>query len=229
MLQLPISEIYPAVQGEGLHKNPAVFVRVWGCNLRCGWNKRKDGRTQCDTPYAVFEGKDILTDIGDIIKKIKKYSPKHVVFTGGEPTLLQFALLQIFKELPDYFIEVETNGTINILKEFAEKVHQFNISPKLKSSNQWNESGSQRINVKALQTFPQEKSIFKFVITSRKDISEIQEITRSLCIPIYLMPQGETRQQIIRNLPLVLNLCLQYGYGFTNRDHIIAYGKKRGV
>ncbi len=228
-MKLPISEIYPAVQGEGLHKTPAVFVRLWGCNLRCGWNKRRDGKIQCDTPYAVFEGKNKLMDINDIITKIKQYPIKHVVFTGGEPTLFQFAILKIIKELPNYFIEVETNGTINLFKEFSEKVDQFNISPKLKSSNQWEGYDSKRINLSALQTFPPEKSIFKFVITSKKDIPEIQRITKNFSIPIYLMPQGETRQQIIKNLPLVLDLCLQYSYGFTNRDHIIAYGKKKGV
>lgn len=228
-MKLPISEIYPAVQGEGLHKTPAVFVRIWGCNLRCGWNQRKDGKTQCDTPYAVFEGKNILMSIKEIITRIKKYPLKHIVFTGGEPTLFQFALLQILKELPDYFIEVETNGTINLLQEFSKRVDQFNISPKLKSSNQWPGYNNKRINEKALHTFPEEKSILKFVINSKNDISEIQQITEKFDIPIYLMPQGETRQQIVKNLPFVLDLCLKYNYGFTNRDHIIAYGKKRGV
>ncbi len=228
-MKLPISEIYPAIQGEGLHKTAAIFVRVWGCNLRCGWNQRKDGKTQCDTPYAVFEGKNTLMSIEDTIKRIKEYPPKHLVFTGGEPTLFQFALIEIIKQLPDYFIEVETNGTINLLKEFSKRVNQFNISPKLKSSNQWPGYNNKRINEKALLTFPPEKSIFKFVINSKNDISEIQQITEKFDIQIYLMPQGETRQQIVKNLPFVLDLCLKYNYGFSNRDHIIAYGKKRRV
>lgn len=228
-MKLPISEIYPAVQGEGLHKTPAVFVRVWGCNLRCGWNKRKDGKTQCDTPYAVFEGKNTLMSIKEIVTQIKKYPIKHLVFTGGEPTLFQFALLEILKEFPAHFIEVETNGTINLLEDFSMRVNQFNISPKLKSSKQWQGYDTKRINEKALKTFPQEKSIFKFVINSKEDISEIKQITKDFTISTYLMPQGETRQQIVKNLPLVLDLCLKYGYGFSNRDHIIAYGKKRGV
>ncbi len=171
-MKLPISEIYPAIQGEGLHKTPAIFVRVWGCNLRCGWNQRKDDKTQCDTPYAVFEGKNSLMSIEDIVRKIKEefekknfwrnkyqkipnraknsaispplenfahqktnyakfskeYPFKHLVFTGGEPTLFQFTLIEIIKELSDYFIEVETNGTINLLKEFSERVNQFIVN-----------------------------------------------------------------------------------------------------
>ncbi len=228
-MKLPISEIYPAVQGEGLHKTPAIFVRIWGCNLRCGWNQRKDGKTQCDTPYAVFEGKNTLMSIKEIITQIKKYPLKHLVFTGGEPTLFQFALIEIIKELPDHFIEVETNGTINLLENFSKRVNQFNISLKLKSSNQWQGYDAKHINLKALHTFPPKKSIFKFVITSEKDIHEVREIEKDFTIPTYLMPQGETRQQIIKNLPFVLDLCLKYEYGFTNRDHILAYGKKRGV
>ena len=99
----------------------------------------------------------------------------------------------------------------------------------MKSSNQWWGYDAKRINLKALETFHSEKSIFKFVISSEEDIAEIQQITKNLNIPIYLMPQGETRQQIIKNLPLVLDLSLKYNYGFTSRDHIIVYGKKRGV
>ena len=226
---IPICEIYPAVQGEGLHKTPAIFVRVWGCNLRCGWNQRDDGKTQCDTPYAVFEGTKTLLDIEEIIWQIQKSGITHVVFTGGEPTLFQYALLKMMEKLSGYFIEIETNGTIIINPDLARRVDQFNISPKLKSSNQWPGYDSQRINLKALDTFPPGKSLFKFVISSEADILEINEITQNSSIPIYLMPQGETRAQIIKNMPLVLDLCLKYGYGFTNRDQIIAYGKKRGV
>ena len=229
MMVLPISEIYPAVQGEGLHKTPAVFVRVWGCNLRCGWNQRKDGKTQCDTPYAVFEGEKKMMPIHDVVQKIQEYSSSHLVFTGGEPTLFQEQLLAVASHFPQAFIEVETNGTIPLGPAFAQRVNQFNISPKLKSSNQWEKYDLTRINLAALKTFPAEKSILKFVIASADDLAEIQQLTAVVHFPVYLMPQGETREQIIQKLPEVLDLCLRYGYGFTNRDHIIAYGQKRGV
>ncbi|MBI4152128.1 7-carboxy-7-deazaguanine synthase QueE [Candidatus Woesearchaeota archaeon] len=228
-MKLPISEIYSAVQGEGLHKTPAIFVRFWGCNLRCGWNQRSDGKTQCDTPYAVFEGTKRMMSAEEVVEEIKRFKLKHVVFTGGEPALFQFGLKEMITQLPSYFIEMETNGTIPIDNAVAQLIQQFNISPKLKSSNQWVGYGDKRIQYPALKTFPPEKSIFKFIITSKKDISEIREITKLFGIPVYLMPQGETRQQIVKSLPGLLELCLKHGYGFTNRDQIIAYGKKRGV
>jgi len=225
-MKAPISEIYHVVQAEGLHKTPAVFVRFWGCNLRCAFNG-----TDCDTPYAVYKGeKDLMTQ-EQIIDKIKSFNCKHIVFTGGEPMLFQKMILEIISYLgTDYFIEIETNGTIEPQALMWGYIDQFNISVKLKSSNQWDGYDNKRINPDALILFPHDKSIFKFVVCSEDDIDEIKEIIKiAPDIKVYLMPEGDNRETLLKNIAPTMELCLKYGWGFTNRDHILAYDKKRGV
>jgi 7-carboxy-7-deazaguanine synthase len=48
---LTVNEIFHSIQGESTSAGvPCVFVRLTGCNLRCGW---------CDTAYAVHEGRSM--------------------------------------------------------------------------------------------------------------------------------------------------------------------------
>lgn len=96
-----INEIFYSIQGEGTYTGtPCVFVRFAGCNLKCPF---------CDTKHEPYKE---YTD-EDIIREIEKYPTKHVVLTGGEPTLQiteEFIYLLHAKE---YFIHIETNGTRN--------------------------------------------------------------------------------------------------------------------
>jgi len=225
-MKLPVSEIYPAIQGEGQYRTKALFIRVWGCNLRCQFNGKC-----CDTPYAVIEGDKKQMDPMEVVEEIHKNGIKHIVFTGGEPLLYQKHLWEIIGQLTgEHFIEVETNGTIPVVREMKEYVDQFNISVKLKSSKQMKGYSRQRINLDALNEFPLGKSTFKFVVSSEDDIREIKKIEEIRPdIPITLMPEGETQEQVLKNLPETLELCMKHNYGFTNRDHILAFGKKRGV
>lgn len=230
-MKVPISEMYCAVQAEGKYRTPAVFIRFWGCNLRCGFNVEEGTQGRCDTPYAVFRGDKQLMEVNDIVQFINSSKINHIVFTGGEPTLYQKQIIEIV-ECCSYslFVELETNGTIPITKECLKCVDQFNISVKLKSSKQWIGFDKLRINNEALLSFPSDKSTFKFVINSYNDIDEIQKITSiNPNIRVTLMPQGETRKDILKNISSTLELCMKYKYGFSNRDHILAFDVKRGV
>ncbi len=94
-----INEIFYSIQGEGFFTGTAaVFVRFSGCNLNCDF---------CDTQHQ--EGEMMSKE--DILAKIEPYPSKHLVFTGGEPSLfLDADFVQFFKNA-GYFIQIETNGT----------------------------------------------------------------------------------------------------------------------
>lgn len=101
MLQL--SEIFYSIQGEGTHVGiPAVFVRLAGCNLSCGF---------CDTDYAV----KFFSGIEDVVRRIRDIAPqcRTVILTGGEP-LAQTEALDLVEVLRarGYAIHIESNGTI---------------------------------------------------------------------------------------------------------------------
>jgi 7-carboxy-7-deazaguanine synthase len=46
---------------------------------------------------------------------------------------------------------------------------------------------------------------------------------------VYIMPAGQTRQQLILMYPIVMEMCIKEGFNFTGRTHIIAYDDKREV
>ncbi len=109
-----INEIFYSLQGEGYYTGtPAVFLRMSGCNLKCGF---------CDTSH---ESHTIMT-IDEIIDAVTDFPARHIVITGGEPTLqLDAALTTRLKE-EGFYIQIETNGTHPV----APAVDWVTVSPK---------------------------------------------------------------------------------------------------
>lgn len=97
-----VNEIFYSLQGEGAHTGTAaIFIRLSGCNLACPF---------CDTEHQTYE--ELSRE--DILQAIVGYGARHLVFTGGEPALqLDEETVRFFKQ-QGYFIQVETNGTINM-------------------------------------------------------------------------------------------------------------------
>ena len=78
-MKIKISEVFYSLQGEGIQIGiPTVFVRLFGCDLRCSW---------CDSMYAV-EGTDFsVLEINQVIDNVLSYQCANVCITGGEPLL----------------------------------------------------------------------------------------------------------------------------------------------
>lgn len=129
--QLPIVEIFHSIQGEGSRVGePATFVRLAGCNLRCSW---------CDTPYSwSAEGlrtarKQTLEEVASTIRE------QALVITGGEPMLHAKHLLEFVQHARDagvQHITIETNGTIVPEPELATRIDLWSVSPKLPGSGE---------------------------------------------------------------------------------------------
>ena len=65
-----------------------------------------------------------------------------------------------------------------------------------------------------------------------ESLVEIEEFRVKMNIPkdkTYIMPAGDTRETLIEMYPKVFELCAEYGYNMTGRDHIIAYDTRRQV
>lgn len=97
-----VNEIFYSIQGEGYFTGtPAVFIRFTGCNLKCPF---------CDTEHG--QGSEMTNE--EIVEYISRYPSKHVVLTGGEPSLqVDSPLCQALKER-GCFLQMETNGTVDI-------------------------------------------------------------------------------------------------------------------
>lgn len=109
-----VNEIFHSLQGEGRHTGRvAVFVRFAGCNLRCPF---------CDTDF------DDYTEMTaeEIVSEVKRYGPRFVVLTGGEPTLqVDEALTSLF-HAHGFTLAMESNGTRPVPKG----IDWLTISPK---------------------------------------------------------------------------------------------------
>ena len=133
--------------------------------------------------------------------------------------LQQDAIKEIRKEFPDYYIEIETNGSQPVLCE--DEVNLFTVS--YKTSN----SGNAPYELKTKN----EKCVYKFVVDSPKDFQEIEEIISRYKLPaekIFLMPQGVTREELLKKHDFITEYCKKKGYRFTTRLHILNWGAARG-
>ena len=257
-----IIESFISIQGEGLRTGrPTLFIRLSGCNLRCVFRNSAGKVTSCcDTPYASFEGsftEGKYTD-DDVIKMLTNNPQvKDVVITGGEPLLNQVSLGEFIKklrEVRDFTLTIETNGTIVPSDYLLEQVDLWSTSPKLASSTPTVKDGKKygvteaqckyhnmhRINIIALATMLSEghDCQLKFVYTGPECIEEINEISSEITDYqtnhnmdvvnvndyIMLMPEGITSKAIIGKSDEVVNVCIEHGWTYTSRMHILIWG-----
>jgi len=219
-------EMFHSIQGEGrtIGKN-VVFLRLSGCNLKC---------TYCDSKYSWSDGKFI--QMSDIIDYIKSTKANGLVITGGEPLLqleaIKCLLVDISNEIgKDFHIEIETNGTIKIgiYDNYLFSNVYFNVSPKLKNSDCFYKLDDVRVNLIHFNNYFK-NSIFKFVVSSKDDIDEINILCEGFNENrIYLMPEGITREVQIKNQIDVIDICKEFGYNFSPRTHILIWDNKKGV
>jgi organic radical activating enzyme len=109
-----INEIFYSLQGEGFYTGTAaIFIRFSGCNLKCDF---------CDT---LHESGEFLSD-EEILQKISHFESKHIVLTGGEPSLwIDEEFVGKLKSI-GYYVQIETNGTHPI----PQNVDWITCSPK---------------------------------------------------------------------------------------------------
>ena len=210
-------ELFYSLQGEGTRcGTPAVFLRLAGCNLKCKW---------CDTKHSWRNG--IECTAAEIAEKIAAYSCDSLVITGGEPLLQQAELEALLQLLPaDTHIEVETNGTIIPSPALAQRINQWNVSPKLHHSGN---PGCNTLPAESLRFFAgQQNAWFKFVVQHEADWADIA----ALGLPrqrIILMPCATTRAELESARPAVVEMCLQHGVRLGDRLHLSLWDNKKGV
>jgi 7-carboxy-7-deazaguanine synthase len=105
---LDVQAIFPTVQGEGpFSGEPAVFLRLAGCNLQC---------PMCDTDYTSQRTIMPVEKIGPAVigahPSRGRYRSKLLVITGGEPFRQNFAHFAGRMLLAGWRVQIETNGTM---------------------------------------------------------------------------------------------------------------------
>ncbi len=98
----PIVERFYSVQGEGYWVGqPAYFIRLGGCPVGCSW---------CDTRHSWPHEGWPHYDIPTLITEARSRKARHLVITGGEPTIHALGpLVQAFRSA-GFFVQLETAG-----------------------------------------------------------------------------------------------------------------------
>jgi len=255
--RIQVAEQFYSLQGEGPSAGePAIFLRLAGCNLSCGWDGELEDYEPGDEPMDeanwVCDSIDVWREAANTYTPDELYldwkekgwlehirhKDAHVVLTGGEPTLPnhQKAFAEFGSILRkggyDPYLEVETNGTQEITPPFAYHVDHYNVSLKLSNSGMDEDRRVIPDHVNQYVDMGDGVATFKFVIGDEEDLVEVEHIIDEFVIPqeqVSLMPAGQTREQLRETYPLVAEACKETGYRFTPRLQVSVWGQVTGV
>ena len=246
---LPIVELYRCVQSEGSRfGRPTIAVRTTGCTHRCyfgegGW---------CDSWYTSIHPEKGTFTFNDIIK-IYDENPhiKEMMLTGGSPTMHPALVNELshFANEREIIITIETEGSHFIRTDYP--IGLISLSPKFSNSvpvlgtatpqgaitdqkmvSQHNKFRLNYVDMKAMIEYHADYHYKPVWDGTVDNLKEIEDFRVTMNIPkdkTYIMPAGDTREELIRMYPIVFEMCAEMGYNMTGRDHIIAYDTKRGV
>lgn len=102
---LNVHSVFGTIQGEGpFSGQPAIFVRLAGCNLACHF---------CDTDFESNSMSLLLEDLFETIEKERqRVTTNLIVLTGGEP--LRQPITEFIRQcvLRGLHVQIETAGTV---------------------------------------------------------------------------------------------------------------------
>lgn len=165
-IKYKVVETFISINGESTKAGQlAAFIRFKGCNLCCEY---------CDTAWANKSDASYteMTAL-EIYKYIKETGITNVTLTGGEPLLQTgiMELLNILSKDTDLFVEIETNGSIN-LEEFIKIDNRlsFTMDYKLPVSGMEDKMCLKNFDILTY------KDTVKFVSGSIEDLERAREI-----------------------------------------------------
>ena len=246
---LPIVELYRCVQSEGSRfGRPTIAVRTTGCTHRCffgegGW---------CDSWYTSIHPEKGTFNFNDIIRIYDKNPHvKEMMLTGGSPTMHPALVNELthFAHERDILITIETEGSHFVPTDYP--IGLISLSPKFGNSipvlgavtpqgkivdqkmiDQHNKFRMNTVAIKQMMEYHTDYHFKPVWDGTEENLFDIEEIRQYLEIPkdkTYIMPAGDTREELIKMYPIVFDMCAEYGYNMTGRDHIIAFDTRRMV
>jgi len=247
---LPIVEIYTAVQSEGSRAGfPTVVIRTTGCTHRCyfgegGW---------CDSWYTSIHPEKGQFCFQDIINMYEANPHiKEMMLTGGSPTMHPALVNELthFAHENDIFITIETEGSHFVETDYP--INLLSISPKFNNSvpvvGAVTPAGKvvdqkfvdihnrKRLNYDAIkQSIAYHSDYHIKPVWDGKDQGTLDEIMECITVlkvkpeKVWFMPSGDSREGLFKSYPLVFNWVRDNGYRMTWRPHIIAFEDQREV
>ena len=247
---LPIVEIYTAVQSEGSRAGyPTVVIRTTGCTHRCyfgegGW---------CDSWYTSIHPEKGQYSFNDIIKAYDDNPHiSEMMLTGGSPSMhkkLVNELTHLANER-NIFITMENEGSHFLPTDYP--INLLSISPKFSNSvpvlgvktpegkitdeRMIKQHNKFRLNYPAIkESIAYHGDYHLKPVWDGKDegaLEEIMDCIDQLDAPkdkVWFMPAGDTREALQKSYPVMFDWVRDNGYRLTWRPHIIAFEDQREV
>jgi 7-carboxy-7-deazaguanine synthase len=173
------------------------------------------------------------------------------MLTGGSPTMWPKLVNELthFANERDILITIETEGSHFVETDYP--IGLISLSPKFSNSvpvlgettpqgiitdekmvRQHNKFRLKLDTIKQTLEYHSDYHYKPVWDGTEENLNEIEEMRQFLEIPkdkTYIMPAGDTREELIKMYPIVFDMCAEKGYNMTGRDHIIAFDTKRGV
>ena len=221
MNSVNVVECFPSFQGEGPDTGKrSLILRFKNCNRQCVW---------CDTIKKMEESKEFSLMVG-AIQSVIDHEKCGLLITGGEPTFNSPAnnnldqTLLLLRSLIYPFANVETNGYA--LEELVLKIDihmkrriRFIYSPKLFTDKDLDQA------MENIDTLQYASNVFlKIVCDPSLDLISnfLEHISKySMHERVYLMPEGTSRDVLLKNATSVLKIANHYKFNFSSREHII--------
>ena len=246
---LPVVEVYPCVQSEGSRQGkPTIAIRTTGCTHRCwfgegGW---------CDSWYTSIHPEKGTITFNDIVKMYDDNPHiKEMMLTGGSPTMHPILVNELvnFAATRGIVVTIETEGShfvetelpidlISLSPKFSNSVPELGVkTPAGKETDQRmiDQHNKFRLNHAAIKQMIKYHYDYHYKPVwdgTEYNLEEIEEFRVLHNIPkskTWIMPAGDSREELIRMYPKTIEMCTKHGYNFTGREHIIAYNTERGV
>ncbi len=213
-------ENFNSYQGEGPDSGRSMIIlRFKTCNLNCSW---------CDTSVKMrisAEAPYLLSEIQERIDETRS----GIMITGGEPTVpkhIDEAVI-LLNELDYPLANVETNGfnlaeLLNRASRVKNNIH-FIYSPKIFESKDFSEA------IKKTEDFLDYDNVYIKIVY--EDNIHLKTYCEWLSVfingrtkyydKVWLMPEGTTRADLIRNSEKVFDACERFRFNFSTRSHVI--------
>ncbi|HEY9772943.1 MAG TPA: 7-carboxy-7-deazaguanine synthase QueE [Planktothrix sp.] len=208
-----VQEVFYTLQGEGpFTGQPALFVRLSGCNLSCFW---------CDTDFESSKWKPQLDELLATIAQLRPEHCRLVVITGGEPFRQNIVPLVQQLLAQNLTVQIETNGTLWLDLPEHDRLHII-CSPK-----------TARINAE----IERRASTFKYVIASGQSdqtdglpimSTQKERMACRLARPprhasVYIMPlDAQDAGKNAENTRACIDIAKKHGYTLTLQTHKLA-------
>ncbi|MHA1817332.1 MAG: radical SAM protein [Candidatus Heimdallarchaeaceae archaeon] len=215
--EVRLIENFASWQGEGPDSGRnMIILRFKTCNLACPWcDTAVKMRISSEAPYKLDE---IQANIHD--------RKAGILITGGEPTVPKHfdETAMLLNDLNYPIANVESNGfkLYELIGEVdPKKPIKFIYSPKIFSDKDIQTAidtvnklaGHNKVYIKVVYDGSNHIMEFLEFLGDQEDLLWEQRI--------WLMPEGITRPDLIKNAERTFDLCEKFRFNFSSRSHIM--------